>query len=524
MQLQNRNNEERKMFAFLLGLVILGVGYFTYGRLVEKILAPDDRTTPALEMKDGVDFLVLPNWRNMLIQLLNIAGVGPVIGVILGCKFGVIVFLIIPIGNIIGGAVHDFISGFMSLRYHGANLPKLVKMMLGAEYYRFFSFFMCVLLLLVVAVFINVPAELVKVSVLKSTSFTSFLSNLGVSDVPRTLFWAAVGIIFVYYVCATLFPVDKVIGNVYPFFGFLLLLGSCALFVALVIAGCRNSALFLESAAFKEGMIRQPIVPVLFVTIACGIISGFHATQSPIIARTMQSEKYARRDFYGMMVLEGLIAMIWAAGGIAIYNLFPELMKKSPNLVLERITTHFLGSGMGLITIIAVIALAVTSGDTALRSLRLSIAEIFGVSQTKFHSRLLIVLPLILLVALLLMWSARDAKSFGNIWSYFAWGNQVIAASTLLAGTAYLIMEKKNCLVALLPGLFMTFIVVSYILWVSPANTGGHGPWGLGIDLKSAYLHAAEISLFLGWLTVLRGRELARNGLEKEFAAEFGKK
>ena len=509
------------MFTFLLGIAILCVGYFTYGKLIEKILGPDERDTPAVALKDDVDFLVLPNWRNMLIQLLNIAGVGPVIGVILGCKFGAIVFLIIPIGNIIGGAVHDFIGGFMSMRYKGANLPKLIKMMLGAGYYRIFSVFVCILLLLVVAVFINVPAELLKVTVLKSDCFTKFLADMGVNNIPLAVFWAAVALIFVYYICATLFPVDKVIGMVYPFFGMLLLIGSCALFVMLIIAGCKEPSLFLESAAFKAGMIRQPIVPVLFVTIACGIISGFHATQSPIIARTMKSEKFARRDFYGMMVLEGIIAMIWAAGGIAIYNLFPALMKMNPNYVLERITTYFLGNAMGIITVIAVIVLAVTSGDTALRSLRLSVAEMFNVGQSKFINRVLLLLPMIVIITLLLAWSAKDAQSFGNIWSYFAWGNQVLAASTLLAGAVYLQMQKKNSFVALFPGLFMTFIVVCYILWVSPANTGTNGPWGLGIGLKYAYLHAVEISLFVGWIVILRGRKLAENGLDEEFKKEF---
>lgn len=512
------------MFAFLLGIAILCAGYFTYGKLIEKILEPDDRPTPAVVLKDNVDFLVLPNWRNMLIQLLNIAGVGPVIGVILGCKFGAIVFLIIPIGNIIGGAVHDFIGGFMSLRYKGANLPKLIKMMLGAGYYRIFSVFMSILLLLVVAVFIDVPAELVKVSILKSEAATAFFAKFaGNCDVAEFIFWTAVVLIFLYYICATLFPVDKIIGKIYPFFGLLLLVGSCALFVMLLIAGCKDPNLFMESDAFKLGMIKQPIVPVLFVTIACGIISGFHATQSPIIARTMKSEKFARRDFYGMMVLEGIIAMIWAAGGIAIYNIYPALMKANPNAVLERITSCFLGNTMGTLTVTAVIVLAITSGDTALRSLRLSVAEIFKINQTKFLKRILIVFPMIVLVSLLLMWSAQDAQSFNNIWSYFAWGNQVLAASTLLAGSVYLLMLKKNCLVALLPGLFMTFIVVCYILWVSPANTGAKGPWGLGIELKYAYLHALEICLVIGYFVMLRGKQLAQNGLDEEFAQEYRK-
>ncbi|MEG1980739.1 MAG: carbon starvation CstA family protein, partial [Victivallaceae bacterium] len=305
------------MVVFLLGMAILILGYFTYGRFIERILGPDDRKTPAKTNFDGVDYVVLPHWKNMLIQLLNIAGVGPVIGVILGIKFGVIAFLIIPIGNIIGGAVHDFVAGMMSVRYNGANLTALIRMTTGKLFYYIFSIFMVVLLLLVVAVFINIPAELV-------AGF--FKSGNG--------FWIAVAVIFVYYIAATLFPVDKIIGSIYPIFGALLLIGSLAIFVVLMFESARAPELLSESAAFKAQMWtsanNHPILPMLFVTIACGILSGFHATQSPIIARTMAHEKQARSSFYGMMVVEGIIGMIWAAGGMAMYNLQPMLMQKNP--------------------------------------------------------------------------------------------------------------------------------------------------------------------------------------------------
>ena len=278
------------MFWFLGGIILLIVGYFTYGRFVERILEPDDRETPAKKFCDGVDFVVIPNWKNMLIQLLNIAGVGPVIGVILGIKFGAVVFLIIPVGNIIGGAVHDFVSGMMSIRHGGANLPKLIRITLGKPYYAFFSVFMCFLLLLVVAVFINVPATI-----------------FNILTPGHEFFWLAVAVIFLYYICATMFPVDKIIGMVYPFFGAMLMIGSFALFLMLVKAGAANPGLFQESAAFKAGMFKEPIIPLLFVTIACGILSGFHATQSPIIARTMETERHGRRNFYGMMIVEGIM-------------------------------------------------------------------------------------------------------------------------------------------------------------------------------------------------------------------------
>ena len=232
-------------------------------------------------------------------------------------------------------------------------------------------------------------------------------------------------------------------------------------------------------------MFKEPIIPLLFVTIACGILSGFHATQSPIIARTMETERHGRRNFYGMMIVEGIIAMIWAAGGLAIYNMFPELMSKSPNLALEFITKTFLGKGMGGITLIAVIILAITSGDTAMRSLRLSLAEIFKIDQKPFKKRLGICVPLIVIVALLLWWSNSSAKSFNNLWNYFAWGNQVLGASTLLGATVWLVMQKKPAWVTLLPGMFMTFIVTTFILWTSPRHSAIL-PYGVGLDLPTA--------------------------------------
>jgi len=359
---------------FLLGLAILAIGYFTYGKLVEKILAPDDRPTPCKTSCDGVDFVRLPHWKNMLIQLLNIAGVGPVIGVILGIKFGAVAFLIIPVGNIIGGAVHDFVGGMMSLRHNGANLPELIRRNTGRTFYWIFSGFMIILLLLVVAVFINIPARLID------------------GFWPQSpFFWYIVAAIFLYYIAATLFPVDKIIGMIYPLFGALLLLGSFAIFSALMYHAIRNPLLFEESEAFRAGMLtsqnNSPVLPMLFVTIACGILSGFHATQSPIIARTMEHEKQARSSFYGMMVLEGLIGMVWAAAGMAIYNLFPELMSKAPTAVLSEITTYFLGTWVGALTIISVVILAITSGDTAMRSLRLSLAEMFNVPQKPMRNR-----------------------------------------------------------------------------------------------------------------------------------------
>jgi len=458
------------MLLFLGGIAFLILGYFLYGKLVEKIFGPDDRETPAVKLADGTDYVTLPRWKNMLIQLLNIAGIGPVIGVILGIKFGIVALIIIPIGCVLMGAVHDMAAGMMSIRDKGANLPKIVNKNLGMGYNVFFEWFMVLLLLLVVAVFINVPANLINTTVQEFSTPSDPVA--AASYEPENFFWVAVVAIFCYYVIATMFPVDKIIGKVYPFFGLMLLVGTLAIFVALLVAGFKEPSILQESAAFKAGMWKSdthPVFPLLFVTIACGIISGFHATQSPIIARTMKSEREAKSDFYGMMILEGIIAMIWAVGGLAIYNLKPEFMTKSGPVVLCEITTHFLGTWMGTITVMAVVILAVTSGDTALRSTRLSLSEMLHIPQQSFLPRFLTCLPLIVLVAGLLYWSNTDAASFNKLWNYFAWGNQVLAATTLMAGTVWLLRRgrKTGALITLLPGLFMTAVVVTFIVWTS---------------------------------------------------------
>lgn len=480
------------MFLFLTGMVLLAAGYFFYGRLVEKILSPDDRKTPAIEMADGVDYVVLPHWKNMLIQLLNIAGVGPVIGVILGIKFGEIVFLVIPFGNMIAGATHDFLSGMMSLRNGGANLPAIIKDNLGKGYYRFFSVFSVFLLLLVVAVFINIPANLLSSLVCENSD----------------LFWYMVIAIFAYYIAATLFSVDKIIGKIYPLFGAMLILGTAAIFATLMWNAIENPSLLSESAAFKERMFTaengNPVLPVLFVTIACGIISGFHATQSPIVARTMKSERQARQSFYGMMIVEGYIAMIWAGAAMAIYNICPDYMLIKADTVLGKITEYFLGTNVGTITILSVVILSITSGDTAMRSVRLSLAEMLKLNQKPLFNRVLLCIPAVVVVALLLLWSNQNAQTFKHLWNYFAWGNQVLAASTLMAATAWLIRSGKNFYIAIVPAMFMTFIVSCYIIWVSPEHKG---PYGLGLDLNLSYIIAAVFTLAVSYAVMRRAKK-----------------
>ena len=515
------------MHLFLFGLVVLFLGYLVYGRYIEGILKPDDRPTPAVTKADGVDYVVLPRWKNALIQLLNIAGIGPVIGVILGIKFGSVVFLIIPVGCIFGGAVHDFVAGMMSLRGGGTNLPTLVRNNLGRGFASVFTFVVAILLILVVTVFINVPASLTngllkthiqtvqtEISAADGSSeadlpaeqnalvlkTSSLLRSIGFSGaVPEKIdfFWGVVVLIFLYYIVATLFPVDAIIGRFYPIFGGVLLLGTVAIMAALLVYSNVDDDVLVETEAFHRYAAEQmpPLIPCLFVTIACGILSGFHATQAPIVARTIGTEREAKFDFYGMMIAEGVIAMVWAAGALAVYNLFPEYLSKSGTDTLSKITDFFLGRGVGGITIVAVVILAVTSGDTALRCLRLSVSESLNIPQTSLKARLLTVLPFIAVVALLLVWSNQSPKSFGELWNYFAWGNQVLASATLMSATVWLKRQGKNCAITFFPGLFMTFIVLSFILWTSKPHGG---PIGFGLPIKTAYILAAVLTLILG--------------------------
>lgn len=490
------------MTSFYLGLLALIIGYFTYGRFIEKILKPDNRPTPAIAQADGVDILPLPMWKNLFIQLLNIAGVGPVIGVIIGIKFGAACFWIIPIGCIFGGAVHDYVSGFISLRAGGANLPAITQRAFGKWYAQAYSIFLVILLLLVVAVFINIPANLLKEMVIGNGS-----PELEAYAAP--IFWAIALLVFGYYTAATLFPVDKIIGKLYPFFGALLIIGSAAIFVMLTGSVIQDPALLTETAAFKAGMFHdQPIVPCLFVTIACGILSGFHATQSPIVARTMRTEHQARATYYGMMIAEGLIAMIWAGVGMAVYNLQPELFAKGATSVLIAATDHFLGKAFSIVTVLSIVVLAITSGDTALRSLRLTLAEIIRLPQQKLPARLALTVPLVAVTAALLFWSNRDAQSFEWLWKYFAWGNQVLAASTLLCCTVWLLRRGCAPWVTLLPGMFITFVVTSFILWSDPSHPGC--PYGLHLPITVAYAIAGIFTFLLAILVIHLGTHAAR--------------
>ena len=489
------------MITFLIGVAILILGYFTYGKFVERVFGPDDRKTPALANPDGVDRVPMPHWKNVLIQLLNIAGIGPVIGVILGIKFGAIVFILLPLGNVLGGAVHDYFSGMISMRNNGYNVPALSRKFLGKGPAKLVMTLISVALILVGAVFTNTPAALVNTPILAG------------SHVSPTLFWIAVAVIFAYYFISTFFPIDKIIGRIYPVFGALLILASLAIF-----AGIIPNLNVLDEFCFADIMSNfhkhpagQPIIPMLFVTIACGIISGFHSTQSPLVARTEVTEKTGRQTFYGMMIIEGLIGMIWAAGGMFIYHQMPELLTGASGVKVLSVlvSTVIPWAPISILVVVGVIILAITSGDTSLRSLRLTIAELTGLEQTSVRNRLILTIPMFALCAVIIFWSNLNPEGFNILWNYFSWSNQLMAVCSLCVATVYLRSKKKNFWIALIPCMFMTFITADYILWVSPENLKG-APLGFGLDYKTALVIALHDAAILGFFLCVRGKELTK--------------
>ncbi|WP_405322812.1 carbon starvation protein A [Fibrobacter sp.] len=489
------------MITFLIGVAILILGYFTYGKFVERVFGPDDRKTPALANPDGVDRVPMPHWKNVLIQLLNIAGIGPVIGVILGIKFGAIVFILLPLGNVLGGAVHDYFSGMISMRNNGYNVPALSRKFLGKGPAKLVMTLISVALILVGAVFTTTPAALVNTPILVG------------SHVSPTLFWIAVVCIFAYYFISTFFPIDKIIGRIYPIFGALLILASLAIFVGIIPnLNVLDEFCFADIMSnFHKHPAGQPIIPMLFVTIACGIISGFHSTQSPLVARTEVTEKTGRQTFYGMMIIEGLIGMIWAAGGMFIYHQMPELLTGASGVKVLSVlvSTVIPWAPISILVVVGVIILAITSGDTSLRSLRLTVAELTGLEQTSVKNRLLLTIPMFALCAVIIFWSNMNPEGFNILWNYFSWSNQLMAVCSLCVATVYLRSKKKNFWIALIPCMFMTFITADYILWVSPENLKG-APLGFGLDYKTALVIALHDAAILGFFLCVRGKTLSQ--------------
>jgi carbon starvation protein CstA len=443
------------MITFTCCLAVLIVGYFTYGKFIERIIAPDGRATPAMSRPDGMDYIPMSTWKVFMIQFLNIAGLGPIFGAIMGAKFGTSAYLWIVLGTVFAGAMHDYVAAMISLRNDGESLPEMIGRYLGRTTKMVMRIFTVVLLILVGAVFVAGPANL--------------LATL-TPEVLDTTFWIVV--VFLYYIIATLLPIDKIIGKIYPLFGAALLFMAVGILVMLFVKMPPIAELWdgLQNTNPQAAVL--PIFPFMFVSIACGAISGFHATQSPLMARCLKSEYHGRPVFYGAMIAEGIVALIWAAAANAFFGEH-GMGETNAAVVVDAITKNWLGAVGGVLAILGVIAAPITTGDTAFRSARLMVADFLHIEQQKISHRLLICIPLFLVAVGILLYSLRDAEGFNVIWRYFAWANQTLAVFTLWAITVYLVQVKRGFyyLVSFLPACFMTSVCITYI-FVAPEGFG----------------------------------------------------
>ena len=485
------------MITFCVSLVALILGYFIYGRCVERIFGPDDRVTPAVAKADGLDYIVLPSWKIFMIQFLNIAGTGPIFGAIMGAKFGPAAYLWIVFGCIFAGAVHDYMCGMLSMRHDGAGLPEMIGQYLGATTKKVMLVFTVLLLIMVGTVFVYSPAEI--------------LHSIG----GDTMMWVI--IIFCYYFIATMLPIDKIIGKVYPLFAFSLLFMAGALMVWLFLhwpslpelwTNCYNMGAATEPDKWTDN-----IFPALFITIACGAISGFHATQSPLMARCVKSEKMGRPIFYGAMITEGIVALIWATVSAWFFYGEPtpgyELIEAANNgfhtsapAVVNLVCNDWLGVAGAILAMLGVVAAPITSGDTALRSARLIVAEWLKMDQRPIPKRMIICVPLFACSIALLIWQIGNPDGFNTIWQYFGFSNQALSVFTLWTVTVYLVRNKKCFWIALVPALFMTTVCSTYI-FISKQML--HLPETVGYTLGIACLVVACV-----WFAIWYKREIRK--------------
>ena len=496
------------MITFSIALLALVIGYWLYGSYVERIVNPDDRPTPAIAMADGVDYLVLPGWKIFMIQFLNIAGTGPIFGAIMGAWYGPVAYLWIVLGCIFAGATHDYLSGMLSVRHDGCGQPALVGHYLGKTTKNIMLVFSVLLLMMVGVVFVYSPAII--------------LSNIW----STKMVWIIV--IFVYYIIATMMPIDKIIGKIYPLFAFSLLFMALALLIGLFIKMPNIPELWsdLSQSNLNENPAwlgndtfigNNPIFPCLFITIACGAISGFHATQSPLMARCMKSERQGRPIFYGAMITEGIVALIWATVSMYFfyYGGWREVVSEdvaqqfisqadggksllqffdAPSVV-SHVCNGWLGILGGILAMLGGVAAPVTSGDTAFRSARLIVADALGMEQRTISKRLAISIPMFGCAVALLVWQMANPNGFNVIWQYFGWANQTLSVFTLWTITVYLVQEKKNFYITLIPALFMTVVCSTFLLISNQA-------FGLNANISytgSAVVLVIALVWFFSW-------------------------
>jgi carbon starvation protein CstA len=520
------------MISFIISLVALILGYFIYGAIVERVMRPDDRETPAVRLADGVDYVVLPTWKVFMIQFLNIAGTGPIFGAIMGMWFGPASYLWIVLGCIFAGAVHDFMSGMLSLRHDGANLPTLIGKYLGRGARGVMLVFTVLLLMMVGAVFVYSPAEILKG--MFSSETTPLLSE--------PLLWIV--IIFGYYIIATLLPIDKVIGRIYPLFAIALLVMAAGLLVGLFIKMPQLPELWnmgdmsqwtdahavggKDTLGITAYLKKNPLFPCLFITIACGAISGFHATQSPLMARCLKREKLARPVFYGAMITEGLVALIWATvssyffyyGGWkevvspeAVNEFMAQVQTADGKTLIQYFTapqvvnlvcSSWLGIFGGTLAVLGVVAAPITSGDTAFRSARLIIAESLHFEQKSMVRRLMISIPLFVASLLLLIWQMENPNGFNVLWQYFGWSNQALSVFTLWMITVYLARNHKAYFLTLIPAVFMTVVCTTFLT---------ASPIALGHTALTPWVAIAVAALSLLWFALWLRRDRAKSRL-----------
>ncbi|WP_130838596.1 carbon starvation CstA family protein [Lachnoclostridium sp. Marseille-P6806] len=544
------------MLTFIIGLVILIGGGLCYGKFCENVFAPDDRETPAYARQDGVDYVPMKTWRNSLINLLNIAGTGPILGPIQGILFGPAAFLAIPIGNVIGGSMHDYFSGMICTRDGGTQMPDFVKNYTNKAIYVLYDIFICVLLLLVGAVFIYTPGDIATTQVFKWS---------GAPTDPTT--WIVYLVIFAYYLVATVLPIDKLIGRVYPIFGAILIFSAIGIFIAIFAkgyplneiwepwnmagaaitgVGADGAAVELVEKGFRYGdyFNASHFVPVFFLTVACGILSGFHSTQTALVARTIESEKNGRTVFYNMMLVEGFIAMCWAAGTMAMINLGAEagglsmMGSKYLQLAAENkavvdgavqasyiagdnglfyhvigaaavtgvLCRNALGNIGGTIALLGVIILPITSGDTALRALRLTLADSLHIRQENNKQRLGLAVPIFALVFIILVWAKFNSNGFNMLWRYFSWANQMISMFAFACVAAYLYKQGKARFVwiPMVPACFYAFATCAFLV---------HDPTQSGREMMSwtaAYAVAAVWTVCYLGFCIWNGRQQAK--------------
>lgn len=448
------------MALFIIGLIVLIVGGALYGKYCEKVFSPDDRETPAVSMADGIDYVVMKPWKNKLIELLNIAGTGPILGAIQGILFGPIAFLTIPVGCVLAGSLHDYFIGMISMRNGGAQIPKMITKYLGKGSNKIYTVIIWLLMLLTGVVFIYTPGDLIVGDI------------LGL-DVNNNIIWVVYAVILGYYIISTIFPIDQIIGRVYPIFGGVLIVSAIGVLIGILMDGGANLP-SLSSGLLFEHPTGQRYIPVFFITVACGIMSGFHGSQATLISRTVKSEKEGRGTFYDMMILEGIIAMVWAAGAMVLFGRGTPVSTGATSMV-GIISREFMGSIGGLIAILGVIVLPITSGDTAFRALRLMIAEQFDIDQKVAKKRVALSLIIFIPAIAILFFAKSSPGGFNLLWRYFGFTNQLVAVFALAMITVYLKISGKNYFISLLPGTFYSFIVSSYI---------SHANIGLGLEAR----------------------------------------